>query len=82
MRLLAIHDADGNIARFVMNPSDGPRAVVAAQVGEFVTEIEAPDLEFDAEDPRSLHRVLELMDRYRVEPGGPRQLVERNDRHN
>lgn len=79
MRLLAIHDAEGNIARFVMNPSDGPRAAVAVQAGEFVTEIEAPDLEFDAEDPSSLRRVVELLERYRVEPGGPRRLVERND---
>lgn len=67
MRLLAIHDAQGNIARLVVRPPDSPPAAVKAGPGQFVTEIDAPEVTVDLADPDSHQRLVEVLEHFRVE---------------
>lgn len=66
MRLLVVHDANGNIAGFVLQPADSPGGLVTVP-GQFVTEVEVPDVAVDPAKPESYRRVSELIDDFRVE---------------
>jgi predicted metalloprotease with PDZ domain len=75
MRILAAHDAEGNIHHLVVSPADAPLATVTTEAGLLVTEVEAPEAVFGLdlrgpEDSREeLDKVLEYLRDFRVEVG-------------
>lgn len=75
MKLLAIHDVQGNIARLVVRPPKAPPAAVAAELGQLVTEVEAPEITIDPDDPKSYHRLVEVIEHFRVEVKTEGKLV-------
>jgi hypothetical protein len=81
MRILAAHDAEGNIHEVVVSPSDAPPATVTTQPGLLITEIEAPEVMsgLDLSDPeRSSQRLSELLQHlhhFRVEVGAKAKLI-------
>jgi hypothetical protein len=73
MRILAIHDAQGNIYHIVMRPSDSPPVAFAGEPGLSVTEVEAPEIS----DPRDRQQIEEVLERWRVEVKPEAKLVRR-----
>jgi hypothetical protein len=74
VRILAAHDAEGNIHHLVVSPADAPLATVTSETGLLVTEVEAPEVVsgLDLSGPGSrkeLDRVLEYLRDFRVEVG-------------
>jgi hypothetical protein len=74
MRILAAHDAEGNIHHLVVSPADAPLATVTTETGLLVTEVEAPEVVsgLDLSGPGSreeLDKVLEYLRDFRVEVG-------------
>ena len=75
MRILAAHDADGNIHQIVVSPPDAPHATVTTEPGLLITEIEAPELVsglhlMDREhNNQQLSEVLQHLHDFRVEVG-------------
>jgi hypothetical protein len=74
MRILAAHDAEGNIHHLVVSPADAPLATVTSETGLLVTEVEAPEVVsgLDLSGPGSreeLDKVLEYLRDFRVEVG-------------
>jgi len=74
MRIIAAHDAEGNIHHLVVSPADAPPAIVTTETGLLVTEVEAPEAVFglDLSDQGSgeeLGKVLQDLQDFRVEVG-------------
>jgi len=78
MKLLAVHDAKGNIARIMVCPPSAPPAATAAGPGYFVTEVEAPDPKIDAADPESYQRLTQVLKNFRVEVKTEGKLVRKD----
>ena len=78
MRILAAHDAKGNIHHVVVCPTDAPVATVTTEAGLLITEIEVPD-GLDLSDPeRSSHRLSEVLKDFQVEVRAKVKLVRKN----
>jgi hypothetical protein len=75
MRILAAHDAAGNIHEVVLSPADAPLVTVTTQTGLLVTEVEAPegismlDLSHPERGRRQLEKVSRQLQEFRVEVG-------------
>jgi hypothetical protein len=75
MRILAAHDAKGNIYQVVVSPTGAPLATVTTELGLLITEIEAPEMMsgLDLSDPeRSNQQLSEVLLRFhdfRVDQG-------------
>jgi hypothetical protein len=75
MRILAAHDAAGNIHEVVLSPADAPRVTVTTETGLSLTEVEAPEgiSKLDLSNPDRSRRQLEKLSRqlqeFRVEVG-------------
>jgi hypothetical protein len=75
MRMLAAHDAEGNIHHLVVSPADAPLATVTTETGLLVTEVEAPEVfsGLDLSDPEGSREELDKLQEYlrdfRVEVG-------------
>jgi hypothetical protein len=77
MKLLAIHDTQGHIARLLIRPPDAPPVAVATGPGQLATEIDAPDVRVDPANPDSYQRLLEVLQHYRVESKTEGKLVKK-----
>jgi hypothetical protein len=77
MRILATHDTQGNIHHIVMGPADSPPAVVTAEPGLLVTEVEAPEelADLDLSDPQIQRHLDEVLRNFRVEAQAEARLV-------
>ncbi len=75
MKLLAIHDAKGNISRIVVCPPNAPPAATAVGPGHFVTEVEALDVKIDPADPSSYQRLTQVLENSQVEVKTEGKLV-------
>ena len=81
MRILAAHDAEGNIHQLVVSPPDAPPATVTTEPGLLITEIEAPEVMrgLDLSDPegssQQLSEVLQHLHNFRVEMGTKAKLL-------
>ena len=75
MRILAAHDAAGNIHEVVLSPAGAPPATITTETGLSVTEVKAPAgiSKTDLSDPDRSRRQLEKLSRQlqelRVEVG-------------
>jgi hypothetical protein len=78
MRIRAIHDAKGNIARIVVSPPNGPPGVPSAPAGHSITEVDA-DIDIDATDPAGLVRLADVLKNFRVEVKTAGKLVRKTD---
>jgi hypothetical protein len=74
MKVLAIHDAQGNIAAVVVRPGDAPTGAVVVP-GQTVTEVEAPEVHIDPEDPGSYQQLIEMLQEFQVEVKTEGRLV-------
>ena len=78
MRILAAHDAEGNIHQLVVSPPDAPPATVTTEPGLLISEIEAPEVMsgLDLSDPeRSGQQLSEVLKHFQVEVGAKAKLV-------
>ena len=81
MRILAAHDAEGNIYQVVVSPPGAPPATVTTEPGLLITEIEAPEMMsgLDLSDPersnQQLSEVLQHLHDFRVEVGAKAKLI-------
>ena len=81
MRILAAHDAEGNIYQVVVSPPGAPPATVTTEPALLITEIEAPEMmsELDLSDPerrgQQLSQVLQHLQHFRVEVGAKAKLI-------
>ena len=67
MKILAMHDVQGNIRSIAVSPADSPPAQLRAELGLLVTEVEAPEIsEIDLHDPESFRRLDEVLKQFRV----------------
>lgn len=79
MKVLAIHDAKGNIDAVIVRPGDAPMGATAAP-GQMVTEVEVPDVKIDPADPRSYQRLIDMLREFRVEVKTVARLVKKSYR--
>ncbi len=78
MRILAMHDVQGNIHSIAVSPADSPLAAVGAKPRLLVTEVEVPEISgVDPHDPESFRRLDEVLKQFRVAKAEAR-LVRRN----
>lgn len=77
MKLLAVHDVKGNIARIVVCPPNAPAAGTAVGPGHFVTEVEAPDFKIDPANPADYQRLTQVLENFRVEVKTEAKLVKK-----
>jgi hypothetical protein len=68
MKVMAIHDAQGNISATVVVPTDAPAGAIRVEPGQTITEIEGHSLKFDAQKEQSYERLLEIIQNFRMEP--------------
>ena len=78
MKVLAIHDATGNIERVLVHPSNGPPGSVTPPPGRFATEVEVAGLKDDPVDPKNYERLMETLRNYRVEAKTAAKLVKKS----
>jgi hypothetical protein len=80
MRVLAAHDAEGNIHQLVVSPPDAPLATVTPESGLLITEVEAPKVisGLDLSDPersgQQLSELLQHLHDFRIEVGTKAKL--------
>jgi hypothetical protein len=68
MKVTAIHDAEGNIARLLVRPANAPMGSPATPPpGHLATEVDIAGLKLDATDPKDFERLVETMRDYRIE---------------
>jgi hypothetical protein len=77
MKILAIHDTQGNIARIVVSPPNAPRGVPSAPAGHSITEVDM-DINIDLKDPTSFNRLTELLKNFQVELKTAAKLVKKS----
>ena len=78
MRILAAHDARGNIHHVVVSPPDAPVATITAEPSLLITELEIPETMsgLDLSDPeRSSQRLSEVLQHFQVEVGAKAKLI-------
>ena len=80
MRMLTIHDVQGNIHHFVLNPGEMLPATVGAEPGLLTTEVEVPQemARLDLNDPESFQYLREVVGHFRVERQAKARLVRSN----
>ena len=69
MKIMAVHDAQGNISATVVLPTDAPAGAIRVEPGQAITEIDGHNLKFDAVNEQRYERLTELIQNFRVEPG-------------
>jgi hypothetical protein len=74
MKLLVLHDAQGNILRMITRPPESPAAGITAGPGELMTEVDAPDLPVDGES-EDVQRFTNMLEHFRVEVTTQARLV-------
>jgi hypothetical protein len=67
MRLLALHDAHGNLAGLVAAPSDAPQASFSPEPGLFLSEVDSTGLDLCLGGEETLERLTEVLDHHRVD---------------
>jgi len=68
MKIMAIHDAQGNISATVVLPTDAPPGAIRVEPGQTITEIDGHNLKFDAQKEQSYERLREVIQNFRIEP--------------
>lgn len=76
MKVLTLHDNEGNISAVVVGPSDSPaRTGLTAESGQHLTEVEVAGVTTDLTNQRNLQRLLAIAGRFRVEAKAEGKLV-------
>lgn len=76
MKLLVIHDRQGNIESLaVPGPELAGRIQMVPQKGKFVTEVDAPEIAGDILDQKNHERFLNIIQSYRIEVGRTRGVL-------
>jgi hypothetical protein len=77
MKIIALHDARGNIERLVAAPAGGPPASVGGDANLIATELDAANLRIDLRVADAHERLVDLIKNYRVEVKREAKLVRR-----
>ena len=67
MRILAAHDALGNVRRLIVSPDDSPAAGLVPPPGLSLAELEASELHIDLGSPESLDRLGQELIHFRID---------------
>jgi hypothetical protein len=67
MHLSIVHDSEGTIVGLVASPPDAPIAHPSPRPGEYVTEVDAPDIDAELEDKERFGRLEDIIESYRIE---------------
>src|SRR4026207_2319788 len=68
MKIMAVHDAQGNISATVVLPTDAPAGAIRVEPGQTITAIVGSHLKFDAQKEKSYERLIEVIQNFRIEP--------------
>jgi hypothetical protein len=81
MRVVAIHDAAGNILTLIASAEDGPGGGIHLEPGHGAREIEVAELDETMDHPELKRRLDELIENYRVDVSGdaPKARLVSND---
>jgi len=71
MRLVAVHDAAGNIAALMTLPPNSPPKGMQVKAGQHLTEFEAPEITCNPRDPSLVKHLTEIADNFRLETRAP-----------
>ncbi|MEV4683277.1 hypothetical protein [Streptomyces kurssanovii] len=71
MKVLAVHDAAGDILSLVVSPEEGPAFGVESRAGEYVHTVEISGLSLDMPHPEIYRRLDEVAKTFRVEVTEP-----------
>ncbi|MFJ9454025.1 hypothetical protein ACIRST_03000 [Kitasatospora sp. NPDC101447] len=78
MLLTVIHDRSGNILGTVAHPPGTPASGPALKPGQYVADIDAPEISADLEPPAVFERLARVAEEHRVElRNGEAYLVRR-----
>ena len=77
MKIIATHDAEGNILGLVVGPSDGPPVATAVEAGQYQSEVDVPsDIDKLLKAKRlDENRITKALAAYRVGAKGKAKLV-------
>jgi hypothetical protein len=81
MHIVITHDRDGNIARLIICPPDGPPVAGIVDVGQYVTELEVPEDTFDfmrQEGDKDEERIIQALKAFRVDVKTEAKLVRKS----
>jgi hypothetical protein len=76
VKIRAIHDAQGNIARIVVSPPNAPPGVPSAPAGHSITEVDT-DIDIDLKDPASFNHLTDVLKNFQVEVKTAAKLVKK-----
>lgn len=79
MRVVAVHDAAGNITALTTVPPDAPMAGATPKGGQSVTELEIPEIAEDLDSASLADRLTEIIGTHRVEPRTDTGKIVRRD---
>jgi hypothetical protein len=78
MKIVAIHDTQGNFIASVVSPEeDSPPGALAAGPGEMMTEVEAREVRIDPLDEKEYQQLIEVMKNFRVDVKTEAKLVKK-----
>jgi hypothetical protein len=78
MRLTIVHDSQDNIASLVAYPADAPPAYPATRPGEFVTQVDFPEIAVDLDERTMFERLSDVKRNYRVEVDTKARLTKKD----
>jgi hypothetical protein len=67
MHLSIVHDSDGTIVGLVASPPDAPIAHLSPGTGQYVAEVDAPDVDAELDDQERFGRLRNIVESYRIE---------------
>jgi hypothetical protein len=76
MKIHAVHNAAGNIARIVVSPPNAPPGVTSAPAGYSITEVDT-DIAIDLKAPESFDRLRDVLKNFQVERKTSAKLVKK-----
>jgi hypothetical protein len=67
VRVVAVHDTAGNISLLIASPADGDLVRPKLEPGQYIHEVEVPDIALDMDDGQLHSRLNEVRENFRVE---------------
>lgn len=67
VRVVAVHDTAGNISMLIASPADAALVHPRLEPGEYIHEVEAPEVALDMDDAQLHSRLDEVRENFRVD---------------
>ena len=67
VRVVAVHDTAGNISSLFASPADASLVHPELEPGQYIHEVEVPELALDMDDAQLHRRLNEVIENFRVD---------------